>query len=189
MISTGLSSGFSTLLLKASSLSFHSRNCSVACSIRVAADCLSIISFHFSVTSSSSGFSKSITSSGFGGLTGNILMKLWLAAINKSTAKGSNTTMMISITHLTASEVLTFSVIPKSTASAAMYLTGPTSASNWSIWLCRGSRSTISASILFCAARMLLSALVMSAVTPELSVTLLCLNVSIRFCMFAVLWA
>ena len=147
-ISTGLLSGVGTLVLNDSSLSFHSCSCSVASSILAAAFDLSIIAFHLSVTSSSSGFSRSMTSCGFGASGGNLLIKLWLAAINSNTAKGSNTTINSNITHLTALLVSTWSVIPQSTASAAMYFTGPISASSVSIFFSSGCFSTINSSIL-----------------------------------------
>ena len=157
MISIAFSSGFSTLLLKASNLSFQLFNCVVACSI-VSFCLLTIASFHFKSIPSSSGFSRSKTSSGGKGLTGNLLIKLWLAATNKSTAKGSNTQIIIRIIHLTASEVFTSLVTPQSTASAAMYLTGPTSASNLIIFDSNGSLSTTRSSIVFCADNMFASA-------------------------------
>ena len=164
MISTGLSSGFGTFLLNASSFSFHSFSCSVACSILTAASALCIIAFHFKSTPSSSGFSKSTISGGLGGSGGNLLIRLWFAAINSNTANGSNTTIKSSITHLTALLVSTLSVMPQSTASAAMYLTGPISASSVSISFSRGCFSTMNRSILPCESNIFCSAISISFV-------------------------
>ena len=187
IISTGASAdGLGTLALNASSLSFHSCSCAVALSILSTASCLLYISFHFRVTSSSSGFSRSTISCGLIGSTGNFLIKLWLAATNNNTANGSNTKIIIRITHLTASEVSTSDVIPQSTTSDAMYLTGPTSASSLIILASRGSLSMIRSSMLFCAFSMFASATSICVFTSDLSSMLPSLRLSIRFWMTAV---
>ena len=162
MISTGLSSGFGTLLLNASSLSFHSCSCSVASSIFATASVLSIIAFHFRSMPSSSGFSRSTISCGLGASGGNLLINDWLAAINSNTANGSNTTINSNITHLTALLVSTWSVIPQSTANAAMYFTGPISASRVNISFSSGCFSTMNKSMLPCESNIFFSAVSIS---------------------------
>ena len=107
---------------------------------------------------SNSGFSRSMISFGASSFTGNFLINDWLAAINSRTANGSNTTINSMITHLTADAVLTFSVQPMSTASAAMYLIGPTSASMASCSANNGCLSSISFNILACDCAILCSA-------------------------------
>ena len=140
--------------------------------------------------SSSSGFSRSIISSGGGGgSTGNLLIKLWLAATSNSTASGSNTKIIIRITHLTASDVSTSVVTPQSTTSEAIYFTGPTSASSLIILDSRGSLSIIKSSMLFCAFNILFSAVSICASTPTLLSDVPSLNLSILACITAVSFA